>query len=288
MVAKRTLLPAVLILGAAAAVLCGDSKGGKTGILHFVGGEPRPGRLKDKGLVIVTHGWIEAGRGDWPEDMAVEIKSRVDPNMWFCGYFDWSKGAGTINPTDATRYARDIAGPQLGKEIIKRGRGFRHIHMIGHSSGCWLISEAAKSIAKETRADIHLTFLDAYVPPFWDEGSLGDVNVADKVKCWIDQYYTRDYTLGWTQEDLTNAHNVDVTDIDQHIKDHNFPWRWYYATITGKFPKGHFLDDRKLVYTADGIEYGFARSLEADLNAWRQSLKLPTGNIAVRLTQKSR
>jgi hypothetical protein len=267
-------------------ILYAGSKGPRSKGLHFVGGEPNVGQLKNNGLVIVTHGWIEQGQGDWPEDMAIEIQNRVDPNMWFCGYFDWSKGAATINPTDATKYARDIAGPQLGKEIIKLG-DFRHIHMIGHSSGCWAISESAETLAKQTKADMHLTFLDAYVPPFWDENLLGDINAPNGVSCWIDQYYTRDYTLGWTQENLTNAHNVDVTDIDQHIKDHNFPWRWYFATITGRFPKGYFLDDSKLVWTAGGVEYGFLRSREsADPNGWRQSLKLPTGNEAVKIMKK--
>jgi hypothetical protein len=287
MVKRRTLLLVVLVLFAAAVVLCAGSKGGRSEGLHFVGGEPKPGQLKDKGLVISTHGWIEEGRGDWPEDMAVDIQNRVDPNMWFCGYFDWSKGAKKINPTDAAKYARDVGGPQLARQIIKLGTDFRHIHMIGHSGGCWLISEAAKNLAEVTNADIHLTFLDAYVPFFWDENLLGDVNMPSGTRCWIDQYYTRDYTLGWTEQDLSNAHNVDVTGIDQNLKDHNFPWRWYYATITGKFPKGYFLDDRKLTWTAGGIEYGFFRSREAaDPNGWKKSIKLPVGNKAVKIKKK--
>jgi hypothetical protein len=67
------------------------------------------------GLVVATHGWIEKGRGDWPEDMAVEICKRADANIWLCGYFDWSRGAKTINPTDAAKYARDVAGPKAGR-----------------------------------------------------------------------------------------------------------------------------------------------------------------------------
>ena len=251
-----------------------------------------------KGLAIVTHGWIEKGQGDWPEDMAIEIQKHVDPNLWLCGYFDWSEGAKTLNPTDAAEYARDIAGPKLADEIIELGGDLRHIHLIGHSNGCWVISEAAKKLAGKMnpasdrggmKMDLHLTFLDAYVPAFWDEGSLGDVNVPAGAKYWVEHYYTRDYTLQWTQQDLSCAHNVDVTDIDQGLKDHNFPWRWYYATVSGKYPKGHFLDDRKLVYTADGIEYGFARSREsADPDGWERSLKLPPANKAVELEKSQK
>jgi hypothetical protein len=237
-----------------------------------------------KGLVIVTHGWIEKGEGDWPEDMAGEIYKRVDPNLWLCGYFDWSEGAKTLNPTDAAEYARDVAGPALADEIIELGCDLRHIHLIGHSDGCWVISEAAKKLVGKTRADLHLTFLDAYIPAFWDESSLGDANVLAGAKYWAEHYYTRDYTLKWTQQDLSCAHNVDITDIDEGLKDHNFPWRWYYATVSGKYPKGYFLDDRKLVWTIDGIEYGFARSMESDAHdGWERSLKLPVANKAVKL-----
>jgi hypothetical protein len=238
-------------------------------------------------LVVVTHGWFEKGSG-WPRDMAEAIISRIDPNQWTCGYFDWSKGALTINPADAAGYARDIAGAALAGQILKLNSNLKHIHLIGHSSGCWAISEAAKILARQTKADIHLTFLDAYVPNSLSADELGDVNVAADVNFWADHYYTRDFTAEQTAQDLLHAYNVDVTDIDQLIKDHNFPKNWYYATVTGSFPKYGLMDDKKLVTSADGIEYGFARSLEADLNAWRQSLKLPTGNIAVRLTQKSR
>ncbi len=233
-------------------------------------------------MVVVTHGWVEKGRGGWPEDMAIAIDSRVDSNLWLCGYFDWRKGARTINPTDAAEYARDIAGMRLAEEILQLGVDLEHIHLIGHSGGCWAVSEAARVLAEKTKADIHLTLFDAYVPSGWQEGALGDVNVPVGGKFWAEHYYTRDYTLGWTEYDLTFAHNVDITKIDQNIKDHNFPWKWYYATITGKYPKGHFLDNGKLALIANGIEYGFARSKEGSGAAgWQVSLQLEAANKAV-------
>jgi hypothetical protein len=237
-------------------------------------------------LAIVTHGWIEKARGDWPEDMASQIHKRVDANQWCCAYFDWSKGAKTVNPTEAAEHARDITGPELAEQIVKLRGDWRHIHLIGHSCGCWTVSEAAKILARKTKADIHLTFLDAYVPAFWNENSLADVNAVD-ANCWADHYYTRDYTLGWTQRNLTFAHNVDITSIDYGLKDHNFPWKWYFATVSGKYPKAVFRRNRKVPRSAKGIEYGFARSREAsDTNGWNQSLKLPLGNQAVKLKNK--
>ena len=225
--------------------------------LQFVGGDKsRQNSTAVKGLVIVTHGWIEKGRGSWPEDMAAVIHNRVQHNNWLCGYFDWSKGAQAINPTDAAKYARDAAGPGLAKEIIELGNDFQHIH---------------------------LTFFDAYVPSSWQERSLGDIRTSADSNCWVDHYYTRDYTLGFTEQNLSNAHNVDVTSIDQLLKDHNFPWKWYYASVTGKYPKGTLLDNSKLALTAEGIEYGFARSREAGGSySWGRSLELPRGNAAVK------
>ena len=286
---RRILKLVVFILFVVVVASSGGCKHSQPEGLVFVGGgtfeRERSGR---RNVVVVTHGWIEEGRGGWVEDTAAAIQKRVGASEWLCGYFDWHKGARSLNATSAAKYARDVAGPRLAEEIMKTSGDLGHIHLIGHSSGCWAISEAAKILAKETKADLHLTFLDAYVSVFWKESSLGDVNAAADVNCWVEHYYTRDYTLGWTQYDLSKAHNVDVTDIDQNLKDHNFPWKWYYATITGRYPKGYFLDDEKMVESADGVEYGFARSREVSVEGWGESLKLAVGNKAVKMKKKAR
>jgi hypothetical protein len=249
-------------------------------------GDPTKQSSTQKGLVVAVHGWIEKGGGDWPEDMALEVSKRVDSNLWLCAYFDWSEGAKTLHATKAAEHARDVAGPELAEEVIRLSSDWRHIHLIGHSSGCWVVSEAAKILARKTEADIHLTFLDAYVPAFWEESSLADVNAAD-ANCWADHYYTRDYTLGWTQHNLSFAHNVDITSIDFGLKDHNFPWKWYRATISGSYPKGSSWVNRKPVSMVDGFEYGFARSLEGGgAQGWQISRKLPIGKKAVKLKKQ--
>ena len=79
--------------------------------LRFVGaGQSSPPKSHALFLVVVVHGWIEKGRGDWPEDMANAIQKNVNTELWLCGYFDWAKGAVSLNPTDAATYAADIAG----------------------------------------------------------------------------------------------------------------------------------------------------------------------------------
>ncbi len=289
MVVKRILMLITIVVVLAAGICCVSScrRSHPEGLCFVSAGEFRPQSVSVS-LVVVTHGWVKKGKGGWPEDMAVAIDSRVDPNLWLCGYFDWRKGARTINPTDAAEYARDIAGTRLAEEVLQLGVDLEHIHLIGHSGGCWAVSEAAKILAEKTAADIHLTLFDAYIPSGWQEGALGDVNVPVGRKFWAEHYYTRDYTLGWTEYDLTFAHNVDITKIDRNIKDHNFPWKWYYATITGRYPKGHFLDNGKPALIADGIEYGFARSKEASGAAgWQVSLQLEAVNKAVAIERTS-
>ena len=279
----KRMSASVIFLSVAATVCVTSCKDSRPAGLRFVGNRgSKPSQVTYTGIVIVTHGWIEKSRGDWPEYMAVAIYNRVDANSWLCGHFDWSDGAKSVNPTRAAEYARNVAGPKLAEEFIKTAGNCRHIHLIGHSCGCWAVSEAAKILAQKTKADIHLTFFDAYVPAFWDESSLGDVKTAADVSCWTEHYYTRDLTLGWTQQDLSFAHNVDITNIDGVFRDHNFPWQWYYASITGS----NFSYARKTVGLAGEIEYGFARSREATgSDSWQRSLKLPTGNKAVKLKE---
>lgn len=232
-------------------------------------------------LVIATHGWIE--RTLWPRDLALAIKSKVDSRRWICGWYDWRRQAKRINPTDAAEFGKDIAGPMLGKEIIRLSKEWRHIHLIGHSAGAWVINEAAKIIAEETDATIHLTFLDAYVPPLWNEDELGCIASDPNILCWAEHYFTRDITLAVTGKLLEHAHNVDLTNVTPGINDHKFPWHWYCATVTGQYAAGQRYEGRKLFYRAETIEYGFARSLEAGADNWKAGTTLEIGSQAVKI-----
>ena len=238
--------------------------------LKFIGEAPCR-----ENIVVVVYGWLKGGFDDWSEYSARAIAEDVNSADWSCAYYDWAKGSITLNPRDAAAYARDKAGPRLAADILAARSDYTHMHLIGHSSAAWLISEAARTLAAKTNADIHLTFLDAYVPLGWDQSQLGDVNVPAG-RYWADHYYTRDATMKVTETTLTHAHNVDLTAIDPYFRDHNFPRYWYYATITGKWPPHHpLLQREKIATSADDIEYGFARSLESSPEGWRQGLTLP-------------
>jgi hypothetical protein len=229
-------------------------------------------------LVVVTHGWIDKGVHDWPEDTARQIARRTDPNEWICAFLDWEEGSTVINPEDAAKYARDIAGPRLAKAILSVSGRLKHIHLVGHSAGSWAVNSAAQILSEKTSAEIHLTFLDAFIPAFWKESELGKLSRPG----WSDHYYTRDITFEVTQADLPHAHNIDITSADPWFKEHEFPWRWYYATIAGRFEHSSFEKNTPVLKYARDLEYGFARSLEAGQSNWDQSLRLPKANKAVK------
>jgi hypothetical protein len=229
-------------------------------------------------LVVITHGWIDKGGHDWPEDTARQIARRTDPNEWICAFFDWEEGSTVLNPEDAAKYARDIAGPRLATAILSVAGRLKHVHLIGHSAGSWAVNSAAQILSEKISAEIHLSFLDAFIPAFWKESELGKLSGPG----WNDHYYTRDITFEVTQTDLTWAHNIDITSADPWFKEHEFPWRWYYATIAGRFEHSSFEKNTPVLKYDGDLEYGFARSLEAGQSNWDQSLRLPKANKAVK------
>ena len=242
-------------------------------------------------LVVATHGWLDKGQKDWPMEMADSLAAKTEPNEWMCAAYDWKGGSTVITSVQAAQYARDIAGPRLAAAILKLDRSFEHIHLIAHSAGAWTIYSAAKRITlAEPDTTFHLTFLDAYVPEKWDADELGklfDDDNQQRQQVWADHYYTKDITWKLTQHDLKYAHNVDLSSIDPLFKEHEFPYRWYIATITGKYDRW---DEKKQpVHTQCGdTHYGFARSRQAGADNWYQSQQLPTDNKAVKVKGKKK
>lgn len=239
--------------------------------------------------VVITHGWLDKGADDWPAEMAWAIAQRTDPNQWLCISYDWRGGSAVVSSIQAAEYARDIAGPRLAKALFRLGIPFHHIHLIGHSAGSWAIHSAAQLLAEQDPgASFQMTFLDAYVPSKWNPDELGDIfpDAASARVYWADHYFTRDITASVTQYDLKRARNLDITDLDPWIAEHEFPYRWYYATITGRYTRW---DEKKedVISQVAGIQYGFERSREAGESNWTESLSLPMGNEAIKMRKPS-
>lgn len=235
-------------------------------------------------LLVAVHGWLDRGQTGWPGKVAEAVRQRVDADEWVCASYDWKGGAVVVSSIMAAEYARDIAGPRLAAGVLGLDRPFTHIHLVGHSAGSWAIHSAAKRLAEEyPNAAFHLTFLDAYVPSKWNPDELGKI-FADAeqqtVHCWAEHYYTRDITCKATGSNLKYAHNVNITSIAPILGDHEFPYRWYLATITGTFTRW---SERwaPVVCLYDGLDYGFGRSLEAGTAHWQTSLTLSIGKPAM-------
>ena len=81
---------------------------------------------------------------------------------------------------------------------------------------------------------------------------------------------------------------MDLTRIDLVIKEHEFPYRWYYATVAGKYRDCDWEVNDEVVAEHNGLYYGFGRSAEAGRKNWEKSLSLKMGNKAVRLERKGR
>ncbi|MCE5186855.1 MAG: hypothetical protein LLF76_12090 [Planctomycetaceae bacterium] len=235
-------------------------------------------------LVIVTHGWLDKGTDRWPAELAAALYARTDPNQWLCGSFDWKGGSAVVSSVQAAQYGRDIAGPRLAAAVTKLNRPFTHIHLVGHSAGTWVIQSAARRLAQAfPLAVFHLTFLDAYVPNGWDPSHLGVIYDDPAVQaelCWAEHYYTKDFTMHVTEQNLRWAHNVDISALDPLVPEHEFPYRWYMATVTGRYDRW---DERNtLVHSLCGCtDYGFARSLESSSQNWAVSMSLAPNKRAV-------
>jgi hypothetical protein len=231
-------------------------------------------------LVIITHGWYE--REPWPEWMALALAGKVERRKWRCGWCDWRGQANRLRPSMAATIGRDTVGPQLGRQIVRLSRNWRHVHFVGHSAGSWVINAAAEIVARETEADIHITFLDAYVPDGWDESVLGQLANRSRENCWIEHYFTRDL-LNLTENELPYAHNVDITAVNPGFKGHKFPWHWYLATIAGTYTTDARLADKPVLCRTDGLTYGFSRARENGPSFWAESLMLGPGDDPVRI-----
>jgi hypothetical protein len=231
-------------------------------------------------LVVITHGWYE--RQPWPGWIAQAIARRADRRAWRCGWYDWRPLAKRWRPSQSATIGRDTVGPQLGEEIMRLSRNWQHVHLIGHSAGAWVVNAAAEGIAAQTRASIHITFLDAYVPDGWNEEILGRIAHRSPARRWAEHYFTRD-PLNLTENALTHAHNVDITAVNPGFKGHHFPWHWYHATVTGRYATEQRFEREPIFGQAGGVTYGFARAREKGPAAWKLSKTLKPGKEPIRI-----
>ena len=176
-------------------------------------------------------------------------------DTWDVVAFDWEEFSGLqTNPDNLPGFLMDAfeaarAGDQIGKSIFNWLQesgidigSLEELHLLGHSSGSWLIDGISDAIATsdiplEDRPKIHLTFFDAFEAPSEMLGVTGVSAVlgggADNAEQYLDDSFVN---LWRTAEQLPFAANIEITDLDPDssldpVARHAWPYRWYLETI---------------------------------------------------------
>ena len=249
---------------------------------------PEKGAGKDC-LVVVTHGWqpllLNPSLPDvsWVDGMAGAITSELTAHglqNWQVYGYKWVTNSWTLTAPDALVNASS-EGVRLGSAL--GAQGWNHIHLIGHSAGAQLIQKASEWIkAVSPGTTVQCTFLDPYVGE--DHAGLKEYGSGT---AWSDNYYCHDkQTMSVTEGCLSNAYNVDVTQLDVanrygvtkyyshdtgqltpcYVTEsvHGWPYGFYQNTITGNV-------------STDYSVFGFPLSVEG--GGWQVATNLyPVGN----------
>jgi hypothetical protein len=172
------------------------------------------------GLVIITHGWTPKFEDPsvytaWVDQISNSIAQRLtsDGNTnWQVFGYKWPTNSWVDLPDTALNNGKQ-EGIGLGLSIVSQG--WSYVHLIAHSAGAALIEACAEVIKKHSPSTVvQCTFLDAYVGSDY-AGITNYGSAAD----WSDNYFSRDLETGGeafplTQGVMTNAYNVDVTQLD--------------------------------------------------------------------------
>lgn len=256
-------------------------------------------------LIVITHGWNPSWNESdtsWVDTMSNAITANLislGMTNWQVNGYKWVPYATMAAPVNVgfdgvedilLNHARQ-EGNHLGFSLARQG--WAQIHFIGHSAGSELIQQACEVVkdystafsSAEAPPTVQCTFLD----PFLGSDFAGLKNYGARAD-WADCYYSRDLLTGtFTQGCLSNAFNVDVTQLDISERKytvtkfyssaagdwqpcyvtesvHGWPMDFYLNTITGNN------------VTTDYSGLGFPMSLE-DGGFWLAKNSFQTGNI---------
>ncbi len=176
-------------------------------------------------LIVVTHGWqpniLDSGLRS-PNiqvfiDMTNDINNYLIGNNltnWQVNFYSWIPNAWVGLPDTALANATQ-EGINLGDAIANEG--WAHVHFIGHSAGSSLI-QMATTIVKtySPSTTVQCTFLDPYLGL-----DLEFEDVYGQTADWSDSYAANgdieNAVEPFTDEPLSHAYNVDVTDLDPNL-----------------------------------------------------------------------
>jgi hypothetical protein len=205
-------------------------------------------------LVLIVHGTNSQASNLL--EVSAAIRSGVNMATTDVAVFDWKDFAGggllggpvdeftNIPLFDPWQSANN--GVNIGESLTnwltekKLLASYQSIHLLGHSSGAWLVDAIADTV--DPAKNVQLTLWDAFVPPafLFKQGvdSLTPSDLGDKAD-FVEQYFDASPQFGgtanrWTQERLPKAVNVDVTRLGDvrlsPLAAHAWPYNWYKET----------------------------------------------------------
>ena len=220
------------------------------------------------GTTVMVHGFQLGGTiPSWPLDIAQDIKDRIiRGRIWtytngpgtFSISSDYAGDAENILVFDWASESNDnfegyseAAGEALFTALMEGGKmlptkwSLDHLHLIGHSRGSVVVSEAAQRLLAAGEDVDHVTYLD----PVW-AGAFGqatdfDVNANHPslgtrgVAAWdsagfVDNFFSHDDVhddiFGIDGDSIPGARNLDLGGRGSGVG-HSDIWRWYDGTI---------------------------------------------------------
>jgi hypothetical protein len=232
----------------------------------------QPIRRRDS-LVFLTHGTkdsiasgpagnFDTAFGAMAFDISTFLQEKNDLG-WEVVTFDWGKYSTSFLGENGLFYDAAVSAQygigiaeSLHYWMTEKGFVYRRMHLLGHSSGSWLVNRLAQ--LNHERSSVHLTMFDAFNNPnsssdcvflFCDQfdGELGEGLDTDD---FAEHYVHTSPLLPGTNDLLPFATNVDVSlanitffdgmnpDAKQNpskweglFDSHKWPFWWYHSTI---------------------------------------------------------
>lgn len=208
-----------------------------------------------RNLILATHG-TNSNPDVWATALVAGISQQMSSSTkktWDVATFDWSRFAGDITSfadgaVETARVGSEI-GESLASWMKERGLSYQQVHLLGHSSGAWVVDGLADKLKDQGNQSgshpfIHETLFDANaVPVGKSTRSASEWQLADSAN-YADHYVdNRSLTfipvgLDYTNETLA-AFNIDITALDGRgifgsapVKGpHGWPYGYYTLTV---------------------------------------------------------
>ena len=259
--------------------------GGPYPLQSDCGGDPDPSLYSEAtlgifgtpspNLLLLVHGCCNSGQSeDWyvtsdggrpwlyiAEGVAHQLHNVSRNRQWDVVLYDWHQHSGGIGDWDEAYGSASAIGASL--QPVLASQGYQEVHLLGHSAGSWLISNASRNLPSPTQ--VHLTYLDAFVPIYQNQGNLGGAD-------WAEQFvYMDNWSFCCTNKTLDNAFNIDVTstiseDNFLDISDgHSWPVIYYMLSIgcnSSAYPYAPLNQCRTPPSDPFNLGFGFFRSKE--------------------------